>query len=95
MNEVTGAFAVASPDTADVYDVGASVEGATGPKAQVVGKEDPAGDPDPHPFSRPADFAVPADRAGSFGHRFTPVAEWLPELGRAAAETDPTTAKEQ
>ncbi|MFJ6380720.1 NAD-dependent epimerase/dehydratase family protein [Kitasatospora sp. NPDC092039] len=96
VNEVTGAVNVASPDTADVYDVVASVEGATGLKAQVIEKEDPAGDPDLSPFSCPADFAMSADRAASLGYRFTPIAEWLPELGRAAAAgTDPTTAKEQ
>lgn len=82
---VTGTVNVTSPDTADVYDVCAAVEAATGLRAHVVEKQDPAGDADLSPFSCPADFGMSAERAVSLGHRFTPVSEWLPALARTAA----------
>ena len=85
-SDVTGTFNVASPGSVDVYDICAAVDAATGLTTRVVEKADPAGDPDLSPFSCPADFGMSSERAVSLGHRFTPVAEWLPALARTAAE---------
>ncbi|MBL1082160.1 NAD-dependent epimerase/dehydratase family protein [Streptomyces actinomycinicus] len=96
-SDATGAVNVASPDTADVYDVCAAVESATGFTADVIEKEDPAGDPGLSPFSCPADFGMANDRAAALGYRFTPIAQWLPAVARAAAAgpTDTPHPKEQ
>ncbi|MER5541610.1 NAD-dependent epimerase/dehydratase family protein [Streptomyces sp. NPDC002589] len=84
LSDATGAVNVASPDTADVYDVCAAVESATGLTADVVEKEDPSGDPDLSPFSCPSDFGMANDRAAALGYRFTPIAQWLPAVARSA-----------
>ncbi|AYN41239.1 NAD-dependent epimerase/dehydratase family protein [Streptomyces dangxiongensis] len=83
---VTGTVNVASPDPVGVHDVCRAVEAVTGRTARVVEKADAAGDPDLSPFSCPADFGMATDRAAALGHRFTPAAEWLPELARTVAE---------
>lgn len=83
---VTGAANVASPDPVDVHDVCRAVEAVTGRTARVVEKADAAGDPDLSPFSCPPDFGMATGRAADLGHRFTPAAEWLPELARTVAE---------
>ncbi|MFD3544433.1 NAD-dependent epimerase/dehydratase family protein [Streptomyces sp. NPDC058655] len=85
-SDATGVVNVASPDSTDVYDVCAAVERSTGLRATVVEKDDPAGDPALSPFSCPADFGVATDRAARLGRALPPVAEWLPELARTAAE---------
>ncbi|CAL9507343.1 NAD-dependent epimerase/dehydratase family protein [Streptomyces sp. enrichment culture] len=82
--DATGAVNVASPDTADVYDVCAAVESATGLTAEVIEKEDPSGDPGLSPFSCPSDFGMASDRAAALGHPFTPIAQWLPTVARDA-----------
>ncbi|MFI5984712.1 NAD-dependent epimerase/dehydratase family protein [Streptomyces sp. NPDC051555] len=98
LSDATGAVNVASPDTADAYDVCAAVESASGRTADVIEKEDPAGDPDLSPFSCPADFGMANDRAVELGHPFTPIALWLPAVTRmalaASSHTTPRT-KEQ
>ncbi|MEU5578512.1 NAD-dependent epimerase/dehydratase family protein [Streptomyces huasconensis] len=85
LSDATGAVNVASPDTADVYDFCAAVESATGLTAHVIEKDDPAGDPDLSPFSCPADFGMATDRVTALGYSFTPIAQWLPAVVRAAA----------
>ncbi len=87
--EATGAVNVASPDTADVYDVCAAVESATGLAADVIEKEDPSGDPDLSPFSCPADFGMASDRAAALGYGFTPIAQWLPAVAHDAVADRP------
>ncbi|MGW3011457.1 NAD-dependent epimerase/dehydratase family protein [Streptomyces sp. NPDC001219] len=97
LSDATGAVNVASPDTADVYDVCAAVESATGLTADVIEKDDPSGDPGLSPFSCPSDFGMASDRAAALGYRFTPIAEWLPAVARnaLAAQADSPHSKEQ
>ncbi|MFF8308851.1 NAD-dependent epimerase/dehydratase family protein [Streptomyces lydicus] len=89
LSEATGAVNVASPDTADVYDVCAAVESATGLAADVIEKEDPSGDPDLSPFSCPFDFGMASERAAALGYRFTPIERWLPAVARNAVAGRP------
>ncbi|MFE6227142.1 NAD-dependent epimerase/dehydratase family protein [Streptomyces sp. NPDC057854] len=84
-----GVFNVASPDTADVYDVCAAVERATGKATAVVEKDDPAGDPALSPYSCPADFGVDPARALALGADLAPIRDWLPEIVRIAAAAQP------
>ncbi|MFI8511279.1 NAD-dependent epimerase/dehydratase family protein [Streptomyces sp. NPDC085460] len=90
-----GVVNVASPDTADVYDVCAAVERATGKATTVVEKDDPAGDPALSPYSCPADFGMDAGRALALGVDLAPIARWLPEIARIAAETEKTEKTEE
>ncbi len=97
LSEATGAVNVASPDTADVHDVCAAVESATGLTADVIEKEDPSGDPDLSPFSCPFDFGMASDRSAALGYPFTPIAQWLPTVTRSALadQADAPHPKEQ
>lgn len=89
VSDATGTVNVASPDTAGPHDMITAVERATGLRATVTEKDDPAGDPALSPYSFPVDFGVTTDRLVALGHRFPPIAEWLPELARTTAGDTP------
>ncbi|MDK1476540.1 NAD-dependent epimerase/dehydratase family protein [Streptomyces sp. 549] len=85
-SDLAGVVNVASPDPANVYDVCAAVDRATGRDTLVVERDSPGGDPALSPYSCATDFGMDTARAVSLGFDLAPVSRWLPEIARIAAQ---------